>query len=262
MTSADQDRSYTVGDLARRAGVSVRTLHHYEAIGLLVPSARTAAGHRRYTRSDLARLARIRGLAALGFALDQIKACLDDETWSPLRLVEDHLTRAREELTAQQDLCDRLEGLRDHLSRGTDDPEHFIETVELMNMIEKHYTPEQRETLARRRETVGEAEIHRIENEWSTLFADVRAELARNTPPGAPEAQALAARWRALQQETVAGFTGGDPAIEESLDRLYHENPVDQIHPTFDPAIFAYMKQALATSNAGDTEADQDEDEA
>jgi DNA-binding transcriptional MerR regulator len=84
MTRRDShaDLALRVGELAERAGVSVRTLHHYEAIGLLVPSARTDAGHRRYARSDIARLARIRALTALGFSLDEVRVCLDDEAWS------------------------------------------------------------------------------------------------------------------------------------------------------------------------------------
>jgi predicted transcriptional regulator len=50
---------YSVGELARLAGVSVRTLHHYDHIGLLVPSERTAAGYRQYSAADVARLHRI-----------------------------------------------------------------------------------------------------------------------------------------------------------------------------------------------------------
>ena len=72
----------------------------------------------------------------------------------------------------------------------------------------------------------------------------VQAELERGTPPGAPAALALARRWRDLSGRTVAGFTGGDPGIKASLDRMYAEQPVHQIHPSFDPAVFAYMKEA------------------
>ena len=235
---------YKVGDLARLAGVSVRTLHHYEAIGLLVPSSRTGAGHRRYDRSDVARLARIVGLTALGFSLEQARVCLDDEAWSPLRLVEDHLARARESLEEQRALCERLERLRDDLRRGGDDVEHFIETVEVMTMIERYYTQEQLDALARRREEIGEEGIRKVEEEWQALFGEVKVELDRGTPPDAPAAQALARRWRDLTRSTVAGFTGGDPGIASSLDRLYREEPVHNIHPSFDPAVFAYMKQA------------------
>jgi DNA-binding transcriptional MerR regulator len=235
---------YKVGELARLAGISVRTLHHYEAIGLLVPSSRTEAGHRLYADSDVVRLARIVGLTALGFSLEQARACLDDEAWSPRRLVDQHLARAREALEEQRALCTRLERLQERLRGADADMERFFETVEVMTMIERYYTAEQLEALARRRQELGEDAIAQVENRWQELFDEVKAELERGTPPDAPAAQALARRWQDLTRETVAGFTGGDPGIAASLDRMYAEEPVHQIHPSFDPAVFAYMKKA------------------
>jgi MerR family transcriptional regulator, thiopeptide resistance regulator len=244
MTAPGKAPPYTVGELAELGRISVRTLHYYEEIELLVPSGRTAAGHRRYDRSDVARLARIQALTALGFALEEVRTCLDDEAWSPLRLVETHLARAREILEEQHALCERLERLRQDLERGGDDIEHFIEAVEVMNMIDRYYTKEQLESLARRRAEVGEETVKQIESDWQELFVEVKAEIERGTPPSAPAGQALARRWRELTARTVAGFTGGDPGIRGSLDRMYAEQPVEKIHPSFDPAVFAYMKQA------------------
>jgi hypothetical protein len=194
----------------------------------------------------VARLARIQALAALGFGLEQVRACLDDAAWSPLRLIETHLARAREALEDQRALCDRLERLHAGLVAGDVDVEHFIETVEVMTMIEQYYTKEQLETLARRREELGETAIEEVQQAWQALFGEVAAELARGTEPDAPAAQALARRWRDLQARTVAGFTGGDPAMKASLDKLYAEQPVDRIHPSFDPAVFAFMQEAVA----------------
>jgi MerR family transcriptional regulator, thiopeptide resistance regulator len=235
---------YKVGEMARLAGVSVRTLHHYEAIGLLVPSGRTDAGHRLYTELDVGRLARIKGLTALGFALHEVSACLDDEAWSPLRVIEAHLVRARETLEEQRALCERLERLCEDLRRDGDGVERFIQTLEVVNMIERYYTEEQLTALARRRQELGEEAIKKVEVEWQKLFVEVKTELERGTPVDAPAAQALARRWRDLTEQTVAGFTGGDTGIKASLDRLYAEQPVNQIHPSFDPAVFSYMKQA------------------
>jgi MerR family transcriptional regulator, thiopeptide resistance regulator len=76
---------YTVGEVARVAGVTVRTLHHYDEIGLLTPGGRTAAGYRLYDHADLVRLQRILGYRALGFALDKIGAILDDPDVDPLQ---------------------------------------------------------------------------------------------------------------------------------------------------------------------------------
>ena len=81
---------YKVGELAQRAGVSVRTLHHYEAIGLLVPSARSASDHRLYAAKDLERLVKITALTSLGFSLEQVRTMLDEPS-STAELVEQHV---------------------------------------------------------------------------------------------------------------------------------------------------------------------------
>ncbi|QBI19794.1 MerR family transcriptional regulator [Egibacter rhizosphaerae] len=82
---------YTVGEVAELAGVTVRTLHHYDAIGLLVPSERTAAGYRCYTSEELERLQQILAYRALGFGLEEIAVLLDDPAARP----RDHLARQR-----------------------------------------------------------------------------------------------------------------------------------------------------------------------
>ena len=73
--------TYLVKDVARLAGVSVRTLHHYDSIGLLVPGARTAAGYRVYTESDLLRLQQILIGRELGLPLEDIRRALDDRAF-------------------------------------------------------------------------------------------------------------------------------------------------------------------------------------
>ncbi|MFE1955910.1 MerR family transcriptional regulator [Streptomyces sp. NPDC059524] len=88
---------HSVGQVAGFAGVTVRTLHHYDEIGLLVPSERNHAGHRRYTASDLDRLQRILFYRELGFPLDEVQALIDDPETDP----REHLRRQHEVLTAR-----------------------------------------------------------------------------------------------------------------------------------------------------------------
>lgn len=96
----DVDASdYTVGQVAGFAGVTVRTLHHYDEIGLLTPGLRTAAGHRRYTDADLDRLQRVLFYRELGFPLEEVAALLDDPEADPAG----HLSRQHELLTARID---------------------------------------------------------------------------------------------------------------------------------------------------------------
>jgi DNA-binding transcriptional MerR regulator len=72
---------HTVGDVAKLAHVSVRTLHHYDEIGLLAPSGRSHSGYRLYTDADLERLQQILFFRELGFALDHVGRILDDRSF-------------------------------------------------------------------------------------------------------------------------------------------------------------------------------------
>ncbi|UKY51861.1 MerR family transcriptional regulator [Streptomyces inhibens] len=89
--------SYSVGQVAAFAGVTVRTLHHYDEIGLLQPGERNHAGHRRYGDDDLDRLQQILFYRELGFPLDEVAALLDDPRANP----QQHLRRQHDLLTAR-----------------------------------------------------------------------------------------------------------------------------------------------------------------
>ena len=98
--------SYSVGDVAALTGVTVRTLHHYDEIGLLVPSRRSASGYRRYDQDDLERLQRILAYRALGLPLEQIGRLLNEP---PV----DQVAHLRE---LHQGLSEQVDRLRRQLS--------------------------------------------------------------------------------------------------------------------------------------------------
>jgi DNA-binding transcriptional MerR regulator len=235
-----QGPPYKVGELAQLAGVSVRALHHYEDVGLLCPSERTASGHRLYAAGEVERLARIVALAQLGLSLEEVRRCLDDPKLSPTVLVHRHLERARQVLEEQAELCQRLETLLTYLESNRGDVEGFFDMMEVMKMIETYYTKEQLDQLAARREQLGEGGMKAAEQAWADVFARLRAEMARGTDPKDAAVQAIVRDADAL----IAQFTGGDPGIARSLERMYHEQPVQSIHPSFDPAVFAYLAKA------------------
>src|SRR6516164_4066930 len=103
--------SLKVGELARRTGLTIRTLHHYDEIGLLRPSLHTESGHRLYTVGDIARLQQVLSLRQLGFSLEEIQGCLSRADFSPLEVIRLHVARLREQIELQRALCERLEGL-------------------------------------------------------------------------------------------------------------------------------------------------------
>ena len=211
-------QTWKVGELAKRTGLTVRTLHHYDQIGLLSPSHRTAAGHRLYVQDDVARLQQITSLRSLGLPLEQIREVLDQKRMSALQVVQLHAERLRQQVQSQQRLVERLDALAEGLrSAETVSAEQLIQTIEEITMFEKYYTPEQLDYLVQRREQVGEARISEVEQEWPRLMDEMRAEMERGTGPCDPRVQEMARRWKGLIEE----FTGGNEGIRQSLGSLY-----------------------------------------
>ncbi len=204
-----------VGELAKRTGLTVRTLHHYDEVGLLRPSLHTESGHRLYTAGDIARLQQVLSLRQLGFSLEEIAGCLDRPGFSPMEVIRLHVARLRDQIALQRSLCERLEAVAAHFeAAGEVSADEFIRTIEEMTMIESYYTPEQLETLKARGEQLGPDRIRQSQEDWAELIAEVRAEMEKGTAPAAPEVQALARRWMDL----VNAFTGGDPGIRSPWD--------------------------------------------
>jgi len=244
-----QIAAWKVGDLARRTGLTVRTLHHYDEIGLLKPSLHTEAGHRLYTTGDLARLQQVLSLRQLGFALEEIRTCLDRADFSPREVVGRHLARLREQMALQQRLCARLEAVAASLQAEEEvSAEEFLQTIEVMTMMDRYYTPEQLEAFKQRAAQVGPERIQQASADWAELHALVRAEMDKGTDPGAPAVQALVQRWRALVRE----FSGGDPGIEQAVKRLWQEQGdqlIAQFGMTYDPRPMAeYLSKAAAAA--------------
>ncbi|HEY0158711.1 MAG TPA: MerR family transcriptional regulator [Thermoanaerobaculia bacterium] len=227
-----------IGDLAKRTGISIRTLHHYDEIGLLTPT-RTAAGHREYGREEIVRLQQILSLRQSGFSLEEIGGLLDRRDFDVRAVIGLHLARLQEQIRARQDLCARLEAIAAHYPTAT--AEEFIQAIEVMTMFDKYYTKEQLETLEKRRQMLGEERMAAAPAEWSALMQDVRGHIRAGTDPKDPRVQELARKWRALIDE----FTGGDPAIEESLRNMYKGETRFAEEQGVDAEIGDYIRRAL-----------------
>ncbi len=239
-------QQYKIGELARLAGVTVRALHHYDSTGLLVPSERTDGGHRLYSAADVQRLYRLLALRAVGLPLEEIGPLLDREDGLADN-VRRHLGRVEQQLGALEELRLRLTRLLVALDGDEVSTAQFLDAMEAMTMFERYYTPEQLGQLEQRRQSLGDEQIQQVQQEWADLYARLRELRGAGVDPSEPEPQALGKR----AGELVEMFTGGDPEIRASLQRMYEqEGPEKASHGMGSPEDFEYMSAIRAAASS------------
>lgn len=113
-------RDWTVGPAAEAVGTTVRTLHHYDSLGLVVPSGRTQAGYRTYSEVDLDRLRQVLVYRELGFALEDISVLLDGDDDDRARQLADQLAAVVARIDRLQQVQAALEEQRERQMSGAD----------------------------------------------------------------------------------------------------------------------------------------------
>ncbi|NIC06984.1 MerR family transcriptional regulator [Billgrantia bachuensis] len=228
-----------VGELAKRTGLTVRTLHHYDEIGLLVPSMRSDAGYRLYRRQDVARLHRIQALRSLGMSLADIGALLDRPSPSLTAVIERQIQELERKIADQSLLRDRLVALHQQFENG-DEPEmdDWLKTLEMMTMYDRYFTPQELDRLP-----LYQADDER-QIEWKALIGEAEALMRQGVPPDDRAAQELAKRW----MMTLERDTAGDPTLLDKLNAMHANEPEVQAQMGISAQVSEYVMQAFAQS--------------
>lgn len=241
-------RHWKVGELAEATGLTVRTLHHWDELGLVEPSRRTTAGHRLYDDTDVRRTYTVVALRELGLSLEAVGEALREDAPDVGALLAAHVGHVRTRLAALRRLDATLTLLTERVRRvgslSSSDLVGLIEEVTTVNeKVERYYTPEQLETLRQRREQLGEEGMNAVLAQWPALIASVQAEMDAGTDPAEHRVQELAARWK----ELLAHSYTDDPAIWENARRLATENPTEaQAGGAPTPEMMEYVSRADA----------------
>jgi DNA-binding transcriptional MerR regulator len=221
---ATNEKLFKTREFAKAAGVTVRTLHHYDRLRLLKPSRYTAAGYRLYSEHDFARLEQIVALKFIGFSLNEIRKILNRETI-------DLVTALRRQRQAIEEKRRRLDRAIKAIQRAeyvvgvSKEPvwEAFAKIIEVINMqtdmewSKKYYSEEAQREIEKRAGTIPREVIEQAQRDWTVLIKEVQAAVASGENPASEKSQGLAARW----SELIEGFTGGNPEIQKGLNRMY-----------------------------------------
>lgn len=255
-TSKVEIRELTVGVVAGMVGVSIRTLHHYDQIGLVVPSGRTPAGYRVYDDTDVERLHQVLTYRELGFSLEQIAALLDDPDADPLS----HLQTQREILTGRIDRLLRmvaaLEEMMNAKKKGI--ALSAAEQAEIFgdDWLGEKYAAEAEERWGdtdawkqsrTRTAEFTKAEWEQIKDETDDLERRLAEAMRRGVAPGTAEANSLAEEHRAQ----IGRFYDCDHAMQVCLADMYVADPRFTAHYDEHASGLAAYLQEVIRANAG-----------
>ena len=252
----DERQSLTVGSVARLAGVTVRTLHHYDEIGLLRPSGRTSAGYRRYGEADLERLQRILFYRELEFGLEQIKDAMADggrDTLVHLRRQHSLLAQRIERLKRlSAAIATAMEAHQMGISLtpeerfevfGDFDPDaHAAEAEERWGDTDAY-----RES-ARRTSSYSKADWARMKDEGAVVHGKLVAAMEAGLPADSPEAMDAAEAHRA---QISQWFYPCSLEIHTGLAEMYVSDP--RFTATYErvaPGLAVYLHDAILANAA------------
>lgn len=237
------DDEHSVGEVARLAHVSVRTLHHYDEIGLLRPSGRTSAGHRRYRAADLQRLREILFYRELDFGLDEIASMLSDPGAGTDAHLRTQHRLLRERIDRQQRLLRALEKEMEARKMGMSlTPEEQFEVFGTDKIVEYQNEAEQKwgdteawQQSQRRSAAYTKQDWEQIKAEADATIEGFRVALTSGLPADGARARELAEEHR---QHIIRWFYDCGPDMHRCLAELYLSDPrymatYDEIAPGF-----------------------------
>ena len=244
----------TVGAVATLTGVSVRTLHHYDHIGLVVPSVRTTAGYRGYTDADIERLHLVLVYRAAGLPLDEIRTLLDDADAD----VVEHLQRQHALLSEQadrlQDTIKAVEELMNAHRKGIQLSAEEQAEIFGTTAFSEEYAAEAEQRWGdtdawkqsqQRTARFTKADWVRIKADGDALL-DALAEAKRaGVAPGSPQGNELAARHRA----SIEQFYDCDDEMQRCLVEMYlADERFTRYYDDVEPGLAQFLHDVVAES--------------
>jgi DNA-binding transcriptional MerR regulator len=232
-----------VGELSKLTGLTIRTLHHYDEIGLLSPTFRTDTNHRLYTEDDIVKLQQIMSLKELDFSLEEIKELFENPEYSPKEVIEMQLERLNQEIKLKDELREQLQELWE-VFHSWKEPnlEQFIRSIELIKNQKEYFTKEQISRMKKHYGKLNNIEADRLANSWNELNFSLQSEMEKGTSVDNPKVIELAKRWK----EGMDFFTGGDTGIIHSAERYYTDNPHAAKGSGMSGELYKYIKDVLS----------------
>jgi len=209
-----------IGELAKRTGLTVRILHHYDKIGLLRPSERSESDYRLYNHDDITRLHRIQALRRLNLSLAEIATLVEQDQVGLENVVSEQLAMLEQQIASSIALRDQLKHLQE-LLHANQEPQldYWLGLLEMMSVADKYFT---REDLHKLRHHNGSVSP---DLRMQELIKEVKKLLQAGIRPDDAKAKDLAVRWVTTMNETMPSI----PRYLTIITKMHRNEPSLQI---------------------------------
>ncbi len=225
-----------IGELASRTGLTIRTLHHYDKIGLLKPSARSEAGYRLYDRSDIKRLHHIQALRRLDLSLAEVGDVINGAGSDLHYVIDEQISGLNQQIAQSMELRDRLQELSG-LLKANDEPnlEYWLSTLEMMSLIGKYFS---RDEILDMRKLESQAQSN-IETHMAPFVKAARLLLDQKVSSLDPQAKQLAKEWVLAMSQIMP-----DPRLLSKFTLMHRKEPSLQSLSGVDDEMMDFITRA------------------
>ena len=250
-------RFYAIGQFARKASVTLRTLRYYDKVGLLSPSQHTESGYRLYAEENLLTLQHILALKFLGFSLEDIKLCLRRGPRQLEEVLAQQKAMMREKRSQLDAIVKAIEETEALQQTGGCDWESIARVIQVIQMeqnkdwVKKYFTDDQLQKMEelgqasyseeatqklKQRGEWTEEDQKRADEQWCYVASEAKRLAAAGADPASEEAQALAR----FKSELLHAFTQGDPEIKAGVGQFWQNfNALPQAQRPFDASPYS-----------------------
>lgn len=257
MSCVSDSETMKVGEVARLVGISVRALHHYDEISLVVPSGRTAKGYRSYSAVDVERLHQVLTYRELGFVLDDISTLLDDPTVDALAHLRRQRTLLDQRIQRLHEMAAAVDKMMEAKKVGIQLTPQEQREVFGDDWLGDKYAAEAEERWGETEQwkqsqsrtaqfTKGDWKL--IKDETDAMELDLAAALAAGVAPGSPDANVLAERHRA----SIARYYDCGYEMQVNLAEMYlADQRFTKHYDDIAPGLAQYLRDVIVANAEG-----------
>ena len=236
------DNYLKIGELADITGVTVRTLHYYDELGLLKPVQITDTGHRLYNLESITELYRIIAMKDLGFSLDEIKDLIITKDIDVHKLVDIQLSSIQEEIAHKQLLLAKLLRLKQKLKNN-----NYVSTEDCQSLVpfinasgDQYFTKEQFEKMRNHHESSNhESEIT---SEWMKFILKLETCCKNKLPKTDPDAIECISYW----EKMTTHFIGDDRQMENAIQSFHSTQESNQLKYGLTDELYQYLMSLMS----------------